>query len=286
MRAVMLRLVRLTASGVARERVAHQALIPAPGAAPARSAAHEKVLSLLLERSLVVAGEQAGEPTIEAAHEALVRAWPRFADWIEEDRDFLEWRARVGVAVGAWLRNGRSGELVLRGPALDDAEARLRERSSDLNESEASYIRASLQARGARGRSRIVVRLVSAASAAAVVAGAAGAYFGWSAASENLQKARDATDVALEQARRAEAQAAEAQNTVLELRKDLEALQAAALTAAAKAATSEAERRRAEKAALDLAERLDRLQDAAAKNARLSSDWVRELEQTQRTYRK
>jgi hypothetical protein len=40
---------------------------------------------------LVVMGEREVDKRVvaEVAHEALLRAWPRLADWLREERDFL-----------------------------------------------------------------------------------------------------------------------------------------------------------------------------------------------------
>ena len=42
------------------------------------------------------------EPTVEVAHEALLREWPRLATWIDEDRDTIRVRRMIGLAATEW----------------------------------------------------------------------------------------------------------------------------------------------------------------------------------------
>ena len=42
------------------------------------------------------------EPTVEVAHEALLREWPRLATWIDEDRDAIRVRRMIGLAATEW----------------------------------------------------------------------------------------------------------------------------------------------------------------------------------------
>jgi serine/threonine protein kinase/WD40 repeat protein len=42
------------------------------------------------------------EPTVEVAHEALLREWPRLTDWIDDHRDDLVIRKRLDAAVSEW----------------------------------------------------------------------------------------------------------------------------------------------------------------------------------------
>jgi serine/threonine protein kinase/DNA-binding SARP family transcriptional activator/WD40 repeat protein len=52
------------------------------------------------------------EPTVEVAHEALLRSWPRLAAWLETDRDSLRVLHHLSTAAAAWDTGGRdAGEL-------------------------------------------------------------------------------------------------------------------------------------------------------------------------------
>jgi Novel STAND NTPase 1 len=47
-------------------------------------------------RLLVTGFDRARRPTVEVAHEALIRTWPRFRGWIDANRETL--RAGGGAA--------------------------------------------------------------------------------------------------------------------------------------------------------------------------------------------
>jgi hypothetical protein len=290
LRALLLRLVRLTSTEGTRERVPRRVVAPGAGTNTARRIAHERVLALLIDRLLVVAVEHDGEPAVVAAHEGLVQAWPRLRQWVEEDRQFLEWRERVDVAVGAWRTAGKSADLLLRGPALSTATDWIQRRAADLNEDETAYIRAGVDARATREKRRTL--LIGSVTGLVLLGGVfgGGAYLGWKAAGRNLKTAQDTTQRALDQARTSQAQFTETQNALEDLQRKLDALQSVAESATQQAATATAERGRAERAARELSSQLNKLQAEAAskaalaeRNWRQSTEQVKELERIQRT---
>jgi hypothetical protein len=46
-------------------------------------------------------------PTVEVAHEALLRAWPRLRDWIEDSREDIRTHRRLHAAAAEWDEHGR-----------------------------------------------------------------------------------------------------------------------------------------------------------------------------------
>jgi len=58
------------------------------------------------------------EPTVEVAHEALLREWPRLREWIETSRDEVRTRRAISDAAAEWARLGRDPSLLLRGARL------------------------------------------------------------------------------------------------------------------------------------------------------------------------
>ena len=107
--------------------------------------AGRKVLSLLTEARLVtvaVASDQ--QQTVEIVHEALVRRWPRLSQWLEEDREILLWRQRLGLIIQEWQKTGRDDGFLLRGSLLDEARLWLSRRSNDLTPGEKDFVNASL----------------------------------------------------------------------------------------------------------------------------------------------
>ncbi|MGW0709541.1 nSTAND1 domain-containing NTPase [Streptomyces sp. NPDC002643] len=56
--------------------------------------------------------------TVEITHEALLRAWPRLAGWIDTDRAGIRAHQRLAEAARAWAAAGRSPELLLQAAPL------------------------------------------------------------------------------------------------------------------------------------------------------------------------
>lgn len=63
------------------------------------------------------------EPTVEVAHEALIREWPRLRVWLEEDRDGLRVERHLIVSAREWDASGRPDSELYRGGRLETAEA-------------------------------------------------------------------------------------------------------------------------------------------------------------------
>jgi WD40 repeat protein len=88
-------------------------------------------------------------PTVEIAHEALLRAWPRLRGWLDEDRAALRLSRLLTVAAAEWEAAGRADGFLLRGSRLDQL-ALLADGAVALTESERGFLAASLVARTAR----------------------------------------------------------------------------------------------------------------------------------------
>ncbi|MFF3314268.1 helix-turn-helix domain-containing protein [Streptomyces sp. NPDC003035] len=56
--------------------------------------------------------------TVEIAHEALLRAWPRLAGWIHADRTGLVLHQQLSTAAAEWEREGRDPAALYRGTRL------------------------------------------------------------------------------------------------------------------------------------------------------------------------
>jgi WD40 repeat protein/serine/threonine protein kinase len=82
-------------------------------------------------------------PTVEVAHEALIREWDRLRQWLDEDREFLMWQQRLRAGLHQWEANEQDEGALLRGAPLAEAENWLSQRQTDLNETEREFIQAS-----------------------------------------------------------------------------------------------------------------------------------------------
>jgi tetratricopeptide (TPR) repeat protein/energy-coupling factor transporter ATP-binding protein EcfA2 len=103
----------------------------------------DQVILELSTAMLIVCTDQ----TVEIAHEALIYAWPRLRYWLNEDREFLLWRERLGTLLTEWERAQESGDALLRGPLLIEAQKWFDQRSQDLTDQEWKFISASLEER-------------------------------------------------------------------------------------------------------------------------------------------
>jgi WD40 repeat protein len=65
------------------------------------------------KRLLVTGFDRAGRPTVEVAHEALIRTWPRLRQWIDDNREKLRSRAAIVQAKAEWEQQGRIEDLLL-----------------------------------------------------------------------------------------------------------------------------------------------------------------------------
>jgi DNA-binding SARP family transcriptional activator/WD40 repeat protein len=119
------------------------------------------------------------EPTVELAHEALIREWPRLRRWVENDRDGLRTLRHLSASAAEWEAAGHDPGELYRGARLVGAEEWAAAHPAELNPVEEGFLEASLQARDAESaQERRRVRrlrglLVSLAilAAVAVVAG-------------------------------------------------------------------------------------------------------------------
>jgi WD40 repeat protein/DNA-binding SARP family transcriptional activator len=97
------------------------------------------VLDALADQRLLTKGED----TVEVAHEALLREWPRLRGWLEED---VQGRALHRHLIGAtreWAAAGRDPGELYRGARLTGALDWAREHHADLNALERAFLEAS-----------------------------------------------------------------------------------------------------------------------------------------------
>jgi hypothetical protein len=167
------RLVRVAAGGEegsdTRQRVTRAAL-------PAASL--PLVDAFVNERLLVSDRDAAGLETVEVAHEALLKGWPRLHSWVDTDRSFLLFRQRLSAQVSEWQAHPEDPSLLLAGHRLDEAKRWRKEREPELSHTESAFIAKSLR----KQRSELRLRWVVGAAVAAIVSIAVlgtGAWVAW-----------------------------------------------------------------------------------------------------------
>jgi WD40 repeat protein len=136
------------------------------------------------------------EPTVEVAHEALIREWPRLRAWVAEDREGLRALRHLTAAAESWGAGGRDTGDLYRGTRLEAAVEYADARQADLTGLERDFLDASLAAREAEqdAERRLVRRLrrsLAVIGAVLVVALLAGAL-----AFQQRQRAGEQADVA------------------------------------------------------------------------------------------
>jgi WD40 repeat protein/DNA-binding SARP family transcriptional activator len=110
-----------------------------------------RALTVLADARLVTVSEG----TIEVAHEALLREWPRLRDWLEEDAEGRRLHRHLAEVATAWDASGRDPGDLYRGARLaaavdwshgheaelNDVEREFLARSRDVSEDEAARAR-------------------------------------------------------------------------------------------------------------------------------------------------
>ncbi len=87
-------------------------------------------------------------PTVEVAHEALIRQWPRLRGWLRDSREDLRIQRRLAAAADDWSKMGKDTSFLASGTRLEQFEAWAGETSLALTGDEAAYLQASLAERG------------------------------------------------------------------------------------------------------------------------------------------
>ncbi|HET7309340.1 MAG TPA: extracellular solute-binding protein, partial [Actinomycetota bacterium] len=89
------------------------------------------------------------EPTVEIAHEAILREWARLRAWIDDARDDLRHQARISAAAREWVQAGRRSDYLLSGMRLAHAEEATQGDSIRLTDDERGFLDASIAHRDA-----------------------------------------------------------------------------------------------------------------------------------------
>ncbi len=88
---------------------------------------------------------QTREPTLEVAHEALIREWKRLRDWLDAAREDLRTQRRLNLATAEWLAHSRDDSFLASGSRLEQFAALRDTPFVAMNQQEAAYVRESLE---------------------------------------------------------------------------------------------------------------------------------------------
>ncbi|SFR05329.1 WD40 repeat [Lentzea waywayandensis] len=153
---------------------------------------------LVAERLLVV-----DEDTVEIAHEALIRAWPRLQRWLSDDRSTLLVHRRLTAAAHTWSELDRDEGALYRGTQLVTAAAWAQDHPGELNAAEEAFLGASREHDEAeqvtvKRRNRLLTRLVSIMGVLLLLAAGGGGVAWWQSREAQLrQRIEQAHQIAL-----------------------------------------------------------------------------------------
>ncbi|MFM7843091.1 MAG: AAA family ATPase, partial [Planctomycetota bacterium] len=88
----------------------------------ADKAAAELIEKLVVARLLSTGVDSGGRALVSVSHEAVLRSWPRVADWIAENREQLRVRTRLEQAETRWREQQDDSLLLQRGIPLQEAQ--------------------------------------------------------------------------------------------------------------------------------------------------------------------
>jgi WD40 repeat protein/DNA-binding SARP family transcriptional activator len=88
--------------------------------------------------------------TVEVAHEALLREWPRLREWLDESRADVRLQRLLAGETAEWQKAGKDDAYLLRGARLDQYGGWPEEANVSLTEEEQAFLAASFAARDQR----------------------------------------------------------------------------------------------------------------------------------------
>ena len=141
------------APGRARRSTASRSAAGSPAGTLGGDPARERIVGLLVRARLVTAEED----TVELAHEALARAWPRLQSWLDEDAAGQRILRHLAAAADGWESLGRPDSELYRGARLEAALEWRDAAQPDLTAVEAAFLDASV-ARAASERAALAQR--------------------------------------------------------------------------------------------------------------------------------
>jgi DNA-binding SARP family transcriptional activator/WD40 repeat protein len=99
----------------------------------------ERVVAALTDARLLTVGSR----TVELSHEALLREWPRYRDWLEDDRVRRQLHGHLRAAAREWDSRGRDRGDLYRGARLAAALEFRTRHAERMDRLERAFVRAS-----------------------------------------------------------------------------------------------------------------------------------------------
>lgn len=86
-------------------------------------------------------------PTVEVAHEAIIREWQRLRMWLDDNRDNLRFQRRLATAAREWQLSGRDTSFLISGSRLEQLEDWAETTDLALSKDERDFYQASVAER-------------------------------------------------------------------------------------------------------------------------------------------
>ncbi len=102
------------------------------------------------ERLVVPDRDDAGRPTVDIAHEALLREWSVMRGWLEDDLDARRLQRELSDAARAWDDAGREPTGLFAGRRLQAVRDGRRNGEITVNEMELAFVRSRRATRAPR----------------------------------------------------------------------------------------------------------------------------------------
>ncbi len=107
------------------------------------ASAHDVLERFVSARLLISGGDGKGR-TLEVAHDAIFRAWPRLADdWLKDNRAFLVWQQRLRWAIKQYEEHKRNHDFLLGGFPLTEALEWLKKKPDYFSARDRQFVTAS-----------------------------------------------------------------------------------------------------------------------------------------------
>lgn len=98
-----------------------------------------EVIQILSQARLITTARE----SLEIAHEALIREWPRLLQWLEENRDDLRLHRKLADAANIWFSLDKDEAALYRGRLLADAQDWASRHEKNLNALEREFLEVS-----------------------------------------------------------------------------------------------------------------------------------------------
>ena len=83
-------------------------------------------------------------PTVEVAHEAILRAWERLRHWLTESRDEIKLQRQLSAMAAEWRESKQDNSFLARGARLEQFEKWVADTKLALTRAERAYLDASI----------------------------------------------------------------------------------------------------------------------------------------------